>query len=125
MVKKQTILIIDDNFVNAELLKAYLSKTFEVIHQPDPVQWYESVMEHNPSVVLLDLIMPRKSGYEVYEELKKNPKTNQIPVIILTAYYNIRDVAKELGGLPLNNVFPKPFRYPQLRDRIDQVALQT
>jgi len=66
--------------------------------------------------------MPRKNGFEVYSEILKNDDTKDIPVIVLTAYYNVIEVVYKLDGLSMKNVFTKPFKILNLRERIYQLC---
>ncbi|MDD5358445.1 MAG: response regulator [Candidatus Nanoarchaeia archaeon] len=121
MPKYGTILVIEDNFTNAELLRAGLDGMFEIVHQPDSERWLDSALDSDPCLILLDLNMPHKDGFEVYNEILANKKTKNIPVIILTAYYNVIETVYKLDGLSIKNVFTKPFKFTKLRERIFQL----
>ena len=87
-LSQSTILIVDDNAQNVELLQAYLEalpcrtitasdgiEAMKVIERGDPV----------PDLVLLDVMMPRMSGFEVCRKIKEDPTTRSIPVMMVTA----------------------------------------
>ena len=83
-VKK--ILIIDDDEIARYVFKGYLSDThFTVIEAVNGVEGLKKAMDEKPDVIFLDLIMPQMSGFEVLEQLKANPQTALIPVIILSS----------------------------------------
>ena len=63
-----------------------------IISAADGVEALEKVAEHNPDLILLDIMMPRMSGYQVCRKLKSDPKTRDIQVLMVTAL-------NELGGI--------------------------
>lgn len=81
------VLIVDDNEQNRELLQVYVQDIggidTELAH--DGVQALEAVNRQRPDLILLDVMMPKMSGYEVCHQLKNDPQTRDIPVIIITA----------------------------------------
>jgi two-component system cell cycle response regulator len=89
------ILIVDDNAQNAELLQAYLEPLDYIIRiAVDGVDALETIEHFLPDIVLLDIMMPRMSGFEVCKRLKKNPKTADIPVVMVTALNEIGDIER-------------------------------
>lgn len=112
------ILVVDDNKVNVELIRAQLkSYPYEVIPAYDGEEALAKVQSRNPDLVLLDLMMPKISGYEVCKAIKQNPKTQFIPVIIITALHELDDKLKaiELGA---DDFLVKPFNKLELTTRI-------
>lgn len=101
MAEMKTIAVIEDDTI---LLKALnvelLSSNFNVISASDGEAGLELVKKEKPDLVLLDLIMPKKTGFEVLEGLKKNKGTAKIPVIILSNLGQDEDIkkAKKLGA---------------------------
>ena len=94
------ILIADDEKINVEFFQVMLTKLgFDVEVAYDGEQVLEKVMEFTPDLILLDLLMPRLSGYKVVEIMKNDEKTKNIPIIVLTAVNDIKDkvVMIELG----------------------------
>ncbi len=80
------ILIVDDTLPSVKMLSAKLSgEYFDVITATDGLSALEMVNEHNPDLVLLDVMMPGMDGYEVCERIKGNPETAHIPVVMVTA----------------------------------------
>ena len=80
------ILVVDDHATNRFLLNAFLQKEFyTVLQASDGVQAIEIVKKEMPDLILLDIEMPCKNGFETCKELKENPLTRHIPIIILTA----------------------------------------
>ncbi|PHQ91387.1 MAG: hypothetical protein COB42_03480 [Sulfurimonas sp.] len=85
--KEFNILIVDDEPRNIKLVASYLGivKNYKLSYTTDPLKVLEMVKEKKYDLILLDINMPRMDGFEVCENLKKNPKTTNIPVIFLTA----------------------------------------
>lgn len=112
------ILIVDDNRVNVELMKAQL-KPFPYVLEVayDGEEALQSIQKNKPDLVLLDLMMPKVSGYEVCKEIKQNKETRFIPVIIVTALSELDDKLKaiELGA---DDFLVKPFNKMELATRI-------
>lgn len=93
---KQKILIIeDDRSLQAALVEALEQEGFETASAFDGEEGVNKVESEKPSLILLDLILPRKDGYEVLAEIKKGPNAN-IPVMILTNLEEIDNVQKAL-----------------------------
>ena len=81
----------------------------------------DMILEDPPDLVLLDLMMPGMDGWEVYQQLKANPKTRQIPVIIVTAKAQAIDRVLGLHIAKVDDYISKPFRPQELVDSIDHV----
>lgn len=90
-----TILLVDDNPQNVELLQAYLEELpCRLVSAADGDEALRSVEENRPDLVLLDIMMPRMSGFQVCSTLKKNPATSDIPVVMVTALNEVSDVER-------------------------------
>jgi CheY-like chemotaxis protein len=89
------VLIVDDNNQNVELLQAYLEGLpVEPIVARDGMEAMEKVASDIPDLILLDIMMPRMSGFEVCQKLKANPATRDIPIIMITALNEISDIER-------------------------------
>ena len=99
MAKK--ILIIEDDAVLQKSLKEYLSSEgFEIECASDGEEGAQKAFTEKPDLILLDIVLPKKDGYEVLQEVKANPEISHIPVVLLTNLDGITDVEKalELGA---------------------------
>ena len=107
---KRLILVADDEQINRELLGMVLEAEYEVVFAADGVETMEQVRKYKDdlSLVLLDLMMPRKSGMEVLQEMRSTPELQHIPVIVLTADQNAEVQSLSIGAI---DYIPKP--YPQ------------
>jgi two-component system cell cycle response regulator len=92
---------VDDNLQNLELMQAYLEEiNCPVRTARDGVEALQMIEREPPDLVLLDVMMPRMSGFQVCAKLKAGPATREIPVIMVTALNELGDVekAKESGA---------------------------
>src|SRR5213078_1145684 len=79
------VLVVDDNPNTMELMRDLLSsRGYDVVAVPDAAQAEAEILRHAPDLVLSDVIMPGKSGYELCRELKENPATRLIPFVLIT-----------------------------------------
>jgi two-component system alkaline phosphatase synthesis response regulator PhoP len=86
------ILIADDNQQNVELLEAYLSGVdCEIVTASDGEQTIQAVEHHRPDLVLLDVMMPKLSGFEVCRKLRQNPSTQDTLILMVTALNEASD----------------------------------
>lgn len=90
------ILVVDDNTQNLELLVEYLRTidNVETSTAADGVEALEMVQQVKPDLVLLDIMMPRMSGFEVCRKLKSDPSTRDIPIIMVTALNELADIER-------------------------------
>jgi len=122
MVDKKRILLIDDEEDFCFFTKNNLEKTgeFEVTYTTDPDEGIKIARKGQPDLILLDIRMPRKDGFIVLEELKKDDKTIPIPVIMLTAV--AEEHAKiEASRLYSEDYITKPVDMQSLKAQIDKV----
>ena len=104
-----TILIVDDVMSNVLLLKVLLSnEKFNIITANCGRVALEETKAKKPDLLLLDVMMPDLSGFEVAQELKKDPELRDIPIIFLTALNTTQDIVKgfQCGA---NDFISKPF----------------
>jgi len=89
------VLAVDDNAQNLELLVAYLdSLGCKVSTAADGVEALTQVRASSPDLILLDVMMPRMSGFEVCRKLKSDPATRNIPIIMVTALNELGDIER-------------------------------
>src|SRR4051794_34830776 len=97
---QSTVLVVDDNPQNVELLCAFLeSMPVKIETASDGVEALEKVAQTNPDLILLDIMMPRMSGFQVCRKLKSDPRTRDIQVLMVTALNELGDIeqASECG----------------------------
>ncbi len=120
MAKK--IVVIDDEKDFSFFVKHNLSAQggYAVTCVNDPLKAVETVRRENPDVIILDIIMPKKSGLQVLEAIKNDPKTVSIPVILLTA---LSDEEARLKAVQLycEDYLTKPVSLETLKNKIENV----
>ena len=112
------ILIADDNEQNCELLEAYLAGgDYDIAMAFDGQETIDKVAEFRPDIILLDIMMPRMSGYEVCEKLKKDTTTAGIPILMVTALNEMGDIEKAVNA-GCDDFLTKPVNRLELTTRV-------
>lgn len=101
MAKRDRILLVDDEPINIQVLASALKNSYEIISAQSGVEAIMLVKEQKPDLIILDVMMPGLSGYDVCRSIKSDPTFSDIPVIFLTAI-DTHDGARqglEAGGI--------------------------
>ncbi len=118
------ILVVDDVMSNVLLLRVLLTnEKFNIVTASNGHQAFEQVEKEHPDLILLDVMMPDLSGFEVAKQLKSRHETAEIPIIFLTALNSTADIVKgfQVGG---NDFISKPFNKEELIIRVThQISL--
>ncbi len=120
MSNPSKILIADDNLQNCELLEAYLSEsgeTYEIAMAADGAATITEVERFHPDLILLDIMMPKLSGYEVCQKLKQNAATRSIPILMVTALNELGDIEKAVKA-GADDFLTKPVNRLELTTRV-------
>jgi DNA-binding response OmpR family regulator len=119
---KKSVLVVDDQPHIVRLIQVNLEKAgFEVITASDGMEGMDKVRQFNPDVVILDVIMPHKDGFQVLHEIKTDAGLRHIPVIMLTVRTLNADIVKGLQeGAIL--YLPKPFHPKELVSLVKRVS---
>jgi len=113
------ILIADDNQPNVELLEAYLAEVdCEIAVAADGHETLEKVAEFKPDLILLDIMMPKLSGFEVCRLLRKNPETSHIMILMVTALGEAGDIERAVAA-GCNDFLSKPINKLELLKRVE------
>jgi two-component system alkaline phosphatase synthesis response regulator PhoP len=117
-ISSSRILIADDIQQNRELLEAYLAdEGYEILMACDGQETMALVDQQQPDLVLLDIMMPRMSGYEVCSQLKADPERRAIPVLIVTALNEMGDIEKAVEA-GCDDFLTKPVNRLELKTRV-------
>jgi len=115
--KKNTLLIVDDENANLKILTHILGADYTIYTATNGVSGIAKAKDLKPDLILLDILMPEKDGYETLEEIKKSEEIHKIPVIFITGLDTDEDEEK---GLSLDAVdyITKPFSVPIVKLRV-------
>jgi CheY-like chemotaxis protein len=112
------VLVVDDNQQNRELLQAYLEDVdCRAIPAVDGPEALEILAKDPPDLILLDVMMPKMSGFEVCRRIKKDPKTSDIPVIMVTALNEFGDIERGIDS-GTDDFLSKPVNKLELLTRV-------
>jgi len=115
------ILIADDNITNVELLEAYLDGLdCQVLVAVDGLDTLAKVTEFQPDLILLDIMMPKLSGFEVCKSLKRDPKTRQIMILMVTALNEQGDIERAVA-VGCDDFLTKPVNKLELIKRVENM----
>jgi DNA-binding response OmpR family regulator len=115
---RSKILVVDDTEPNLRLLRALLTGAgYEVFTAGGGAEGIAAAARENPDLVLLDIMMPDLTGFEVCQRLRAAPETRQIPIVFLTALHEMEDHmrAVDVGG---DDVLTKPINKLELLLRV-------
>ena len=115
------ILIADDNEPNRELLEVYLADVdCEIVTAVDGSDTLEKVASFTPDIILLDIMMPKLSGFEVCQQLKADPTTRQIMVLMVTALGELGDIERAVEA-GTDDFLSKPVNKIELVKRVENM----
>jgi two-component system alkaline phosphatase synthesis response regulator PhoP len=119
--RRSRVLIADDNEPNRELLEAYLAEVdCEIATAVDGRDTLDKVASFRPDVILLDVMMPRLSGFEVCQQLKADPATSPIMVLMVTALGELGDIERAVEA-GTDDFLSKPVHKTELVKRVDNM----
>ena len=93
---KKILIIEDDSFLRELLTKKFVEENYKVIPAVDGEEGIKKAKEEKPDLILLDLILPGVQGYEVMAEIKENPDTSKIPIVVISNLGQKEEVEKGL-----------------------------
>lgn len=119
--KKPTILVADDDPQILTMLGIRLSKRgYQVLEAADGLQTLQKARQHRPDLVLLDVMMPGKNGWEVAKELRSDDELRNVGIVMLTAIgERVNEMTSPLYGA--DAFVDKPFDFAELEEKIKKV----
>ena len=121
-IAKKCIVYIEDDSEMLDLVELILTRHgFDVHGAHGGRQGIDIVHQEHPDLILLDLMMPDLDGWDVYQQLKAEPDTKDVPVIIITAKTQSIDKVLGLHIAKVDDYISKPFRPQELLDSIEKV----
>jgi len=117
---KKKILFIEDEPDQVLMIELRLKRSgFAVVTAQDGEEGLKKVYEEKPDLILLDIIMPKMNGFEVCQQLKQNPATRKIPIIMTTAA-GIDDIEQKCFLLGADDCVRKPYDSTDLLSKIKE-----
>ena len=120
--KLKCILCVEDEPEMIDLIRLILGRRgFDVKGATGGVEGLKMIRKENPDLILLDLMMPDMDGWEVYQQIKADEKTRNIPVIVVTAKAQSIDKVLGLHIAKVDDYIAKPFSPQELLDSIEKI----
>jgi len=115
--REHTVLLIEDNADMRSFIAFQLQDEFKLIQARDGIEGVGLATQHHPHIIISDVMMPGKDGYQVCREIKTDPHTKHIPVILLTAK---AELSEKISGLEYgaDDYLTKPFNAQELKAKI-------
>lgn len=124
--QNRTVIYIEDDQEMIDLVSMILSRRgYEVYGAQGGKLGLEMIKRQSPGLILLDLMMPDMDGWEVYQTLKSDEKTKNIPVIVITAKAQAIDRVLGLHIAHVDDYICKPFRPQELLESIEKVLARS
>ena len=119
-----TVVFIDDSATMREVIKiAFRRENIDVVAYPDATTALPNIEQGKPDVVITDVIMPDKDGYEVCQHIKQHPRLGNTPVILMSGVVN-RAVAEKAFAVKADELIRKPFQPQDLITRVKHLLKQ-
>ena len=116
--KTPVVLVVDDNLQNLELLQVYLEDIdCRTVAAHNGLEALQIIKHDPPDLILLDVMMPKMSGFEVCKRIKNDPKTDDIPIIMVTALNEFRDIERGIDS-GTDDFISKPVNKLELLTRV-------
>ena len=121
MSETNRILIADDNQPNVELLEAFLAEVdCEIAVAADGEETLAKVAKFRPDLILLDIMMPKRSGFEVCKQLKSDPATRNVMILMVTALNELGDIERAVAA-GTDDFLSKPVNKVELIKRVENM----
>jgi DNA-binding response OmpR family regulator len=115
--ERARLMLVDDDSEIRLVLDQGLSGQFEVVQAADGIEAIERIVEYEPDLIMIDALMPRMSGYQLCQSLRKNRRFQKTPIVFLSGKSTAKDVAyaKRLGA---SDFISKPFELDDVRQKL-------
>jgi CheY-like chemotaxis protein len=121
-MKQPRILVIDDSTTNIVLLEAILTeKGYHIESALNARDAFSRIEKQLPDLILLDLLMPKVSGFDFLDQLRKNEKTKTTPVIVISAINSDDENARKIKDLEAVDFLRKPIDIQYLVNRVEEI----
>ncbi len=121
-MEKKKLLVVEDDLVLQKSLEEFLNaEGFEVSCAIDGEIGVQKAFAEKPDLILLDIVLPKKNGYEVLEEVKANKETTNIPIVLLTNLGSVADVEKALGLGATTYLVKADYKLEEITQKIKEI----
>lgn len=121
-MKQPRILVIDDSTTNIVLLEAILTeKGYQIETALNAREAFMRIEKQLPDLILLDLLMPKVSGFDFLEQLRKDERTSKTPVIVISAINTDEESTRKINDLEAVDFIRKPIDIQYLVNRVDEI----
>lgn len=121
ILQNKSILIVDDEEKIRELLENYLKRAncnlTNIVHAADGQEAIRKIMNQEFGLIIVDIVLPKKSGLEVFKEIKSRASTKNIPVLIVSGNLHSQ-IVRQAIVLGAKHILSKPFNYNVFMERV-------
>lgn len=116
------LLVVEDDMVLQKALSSYLTaENFEVLCAGDGETGLSMAIQEKPDLILLDIVLPKKDGYQVLQEVKAHPEVNHIPIVLLTNLGSIADVEKALEMGATTYLVKSDYKLEEVTEKVKDI----
>ena len=120
MARAKVLVVDDEEYIQHILNFSFGAEGYEVVTASDGEEGVSKARDEKPDVIVMDIMMPKMDGYEACKQIKTDPQTKDIPVILLTA--KGRDADRKLGSeVGADDYVVKPFSPGRLIERVEGI----
>lgn len=121
MSKRWTVLVVEDDDMTVELMRAMLSPRYDVFTATNAHEGIEQLEQHSIDIILVDIsLLGSKNGLELTQEIRSSPPWKHLPIIAVTAHAYMRDKKNALEA-GCDYYFAKPINHYQLIDKMEEL----
>lgn len=120
-MSKKVLLIADDDEMSRTIIKRFLKNSFDVLEAEDGYQTLDIIMEQHVDVLLLDIIMPKRNGLEVLDDLRKDERYNDLGILVATS--TKEKTEREALSLGADDIVSKPYDPVVIQKRMENIML--
>ncbi len=125
VIKSKSILVIDDEDKIRDLISHYLKRSDfdqdKIVHAADGAEAIRKIHNQEFGLIIVDIILPKKNGLEVYKEIRSKARTKNIPVLIISGNLS-SSIVKKAIYMGAKHILTKPFKYDVFVERLSRCA---
>jgi len=118
-MSKKIMIVDDEEDIRISVGQIFEISGYEVTKAEDGNDCINKLERETPDIVILDIMMPGMSGWDVAARIKENPKWNNIPIVFLTAKGDEMSIG--MGGLASEEYIVKPFNIVELKEKVEDI----